>query len=261
MGAPAFLRWDDNGTQYLDFDVVKAETGEFLSELTEHAVEKGANISDHKKDNPTTLALEVFCTNTPISQTFASGRETGGFVAELDLDVKQYRAPLLDIGGDGSINALPTPGRLINAGLSAVKDAFAVPDTVSVLQFPESVRYKEQLDKLLALKAATTLITVITSAHEYSEMVLLRISPHKAAEDGDGYGFSLEFKSIRIVSTALVAAPVIAVPKAEPTVPKGAQGPKDGEGKAKISAAKKKTNAVGLTKAGSGRSSALSGLD
>lgn len=256
MGAPAFLRWDDGGTQYLKFDVVKSETGEFLSELTEHAVEKGANISDHKKDNPTTVALEVFSTNTPITSI-----DTGGVLAQIDLDIKQYRAPLLDIGGDGSINALPTPGRLINAGISAIKDAFAVPDTVNVLQFPESVRYKDLLDKLLDLKASTTLITIITATHEYPDMVLLRVSPHKTPEEGDGYSFSLEFKSIRIVTTAIVAAPTIAIPKAKPNVPKGAQGAHEGEGKAKVSAAAKATNAAGLTKAGTGRSSAATGFD
>jgi hypothetical protein len=263
MALPAFLRWDgDLGTEELRFDVVLSESAEFVSELTEHNVEKGSNISDHKNDKPDTVSLEVFCTNTPVPNN--DDRLT---LQTLDVEVQQYRAPLLDL--NGGINALPTPGRLINAGIQGIKDAFAVPDTITTYQFSgpgallagpaDVVRYKEQLDKLLSIKDGTTQVTVITAAHEYPNMLLLRIAPNKSPEQGDGYQFSLEFKAVRIVETALVDAPVIAKakPVATPEVAKGAQNTKAG---GNISLAKKGTNAAGITRAGSGRSSAVPGL-
>lgn len=251
MGYPAFFRWDgDTGTEELFFDVVVSESAEFSSELTEHAVEKGANVSDNKRDNPDTVSLEVFCTNAPLPD-----QDERLVLSDLDIEVKQYRAPLLDL--NGGINALPTPGRLLAAGVQGIKDIFAVPDSIQTYQFPEGaiagppsiVRYKDQLDALLGLRAAATQITVITAAHEYPNMVLLRVAPSKTAENGDGYMFSLELKSIRIVDTAIVAAPTIAKPIAQPQVAKGAQNTKPG---GKISLAAKGTNAIGLTRAGTG---------
>lgn len=258
MALPAFLRWDgDLGTEELRFDVVLSESAEFVSELTEHNVEKGSNIADNVTDNPVTCSLELFCTNTPLPNN--DDRLT---LQTLDVEVQQYRAPLLDL--NGGINALPTPGRLINAGIQGIKDAFAVPDNITTYQFSgpgallagpaDVVRYKEMLDKLLQLRSDVTQVTIITAAHEYPNMVLLRVAPNKGPEQGDGYQFSLEFKSIRIVETALVDAPVIAKPVATPEVAKGAQNTKAG---GNISLAAKVTNATGLTKAGTGRSSAV----
>lgn len=253
----AFLRWvGDVGTEELGFDVVRSESAEFTSELTEHAVEKGTPVSDNKIDNPTVCTLEVFCTNTPLPI-----QDSRMVLGSLAVDVAQYRAPLLSIDG-GGIHALPTPGRLIKAGLGAITDAFKVPDTITTYQFPDGatvgppsiVRYKEQLDQLLDLKSNSTPITIITAAHEYADMQLLRIAPSKTPDDGDGYTFSLEFKSLRTVTTLTIDAPHIAVPVAEKETAKGAQNTKEG---GNISLAKKGTNATGITRAGSGRSSAV----
>ena len=62
------LAWqaDDGALQRLDFDASVRESYEASGEATEHAVERGASISDHVKPNADTLTLEAIVTNGPI---------------------------------------------------------------------------------------------------------------------------------------------------------------------------------------------------
>lgn len=57
----------------LVFDAVTAETHEGTSVLTEHAVEEGAPLSDHKRVNPDRLTVEAIVTNTPLDAPPPSG--------------------------------------------------------------------------------------------------------------------------------------------------------------------------------------------
>jgi hypothetical protein len=62
----------------LELDAVLSEQHDFESEVTEHPVESGANVSDHIRNKPATLKLECVVSNTPIFQKEVVER-MGGF--------------------------------------------------------------------------------------------------------------------------------------------------------------------------------------
>src|SRR4051794_30438938 len=61
---------DGGDTQVLDFDAVTSEKHDEPVEVTEHAVESGAAVSDHARPGPDTVTLECVVTNTPIVTPF-----------------------------------------------------------------------------------------------------------------------------------------------------------------------------------------------
>lgn len=81
------VSWDTEQTQFdqsgisitdsvfhvLEFDCVTAETHESTSVITEHAVESGAPVADHKRANPDRISIEVVVTNTPLDAPPPSG--------------------------------------------------------------------------------------------------------------------------------------------------------------------------------------------
>lgn len=60
----------------LEFDCVTNETHEGASVLTEHAVETGAPISDHKRADPDRITVEAIVTQTPLGAPPPSGYGT-----------------------------------------------------------------------------------------------------------------------------------------------------------------------------------------
>ena len=57
----------------LEFDAVTEENHESFSEITQHTVETGESISDHKRANPRTIDITAFVTNTPLDTPPQSG--------------------------------------------------------------------------------------------------------------------------------------------------------------------------------------------
>lgn len=60
----------------LEFDVITSVDHTAESELTEHTVETGAAISDHKRAKPRTIEIEAFVTQTPLGVPPLSGFAT-----------------------------------------------------------------------------------------------------------------------------------------------------------------------------------------
>lgn len=61
----------------LEFDAVTKESHESSSEVTQHTVESGEAISDHKRANPRTIQIDAFVTNTPLDAPPPSGPRGG----------------------------------------------------------------------------------------------------------------------------------------------------------------------------------------
>lgn len=68
----------------LEFDAVTEETHSSFSEITEHTVETGESISDHKRANPRTIEITAFVTNTPLDTPPNSGPNTTSAVATIE---------------------------------------------------------------------------------------------------------------------------------------------------------------------------------
>lgn len=71
------ISWSTEGTEHiLEFDAVVQENHTSESEVTQHTVESGEAISDHKRANPRAIELECFVTNTPLQAPPPSGPQT-----------------------------------------------------------------------------------------------------------------------------------------------------------------------------------------
>jgi len=75
----------------LEFDCVLSESHDAHSEVTEHAVESGAPISDHKRATPRRLTIEGFVTNTPLDAPPSSGAGETTITTSVSQDGAQVR--------------------------------------------------------------------------------------------------------------------------------------------------------------------------
>lgn len=168
------LAWqaDDGALQRLDFDASVRESYEASGEATEHAVERGASISDHVKPNADTLTLEAIVTNGPI---VAPSHQADGATASVG-------------------------PRTITVGNQRV--------TVNVVQFSTQFDRVRNVDRLLrTLKEAGQLLTVYTGLRAIEDVVIERVAVERTSETGQSLHLTLGLKRLRIASTQRVAAP------------------------------------------------------
>jgi hypothetical protein len=116
------------GVDVLVLDAAISETHSGDADVTEHPVERGANVSDHVRVKAETLKLEGLITDTPVGAAGTDGRS-----------VSAYRT-LLSIKDDGNPIAISTPFReytqMVMQSLEVPRDA----KTGSALRFSASFR-------------------------------------------------------------------------------------------------------------------------
>lgn len=184
----SFLYWTDKAGAFrtLYFDAVISETQDITSQVTEHPVEKGANITDHVRAEIDRVHLEVFVSNTPNRDVNGRGAAVEG--VELDLKKARETASVFKFGTDFD----------------------AVSDMQSVLR---------------DLRDSATLVTIATSSRDYEDMILAEISQKKDGNTGTSASFDLNFRQIRTVETKLVKVPTPKETRGKHAVNKGAQDP------------------------------------
>jgi hypothetical protein len=163
------LEWTDgNGDpQAIDFDASERETYEGTTEVTEHAVEQGAPVSDHVRPNAETFVFEAWVSNQPIS------------VPGTQLD-----------GASGSTQAID-----VRVGSQTVRAA--------VLKFNQGFDRRGAVDELLrALKDAGQRLTVVSGLRTATDVVIERYAVERDAESGAGLHLTLGLKRVRIATTA-----------------------------------------------------------
>lgn len=75
----------------LEFDAVLSETHETRAEVTEHTVEEGSPISDHKRAKPALITIEGLVTNTPLDVPPSSGFAETTVTVSVSKDGAQVR--------------------------------------------------------------------------------------------------------------------------------------------------------------------------
>ncbi len=159
-----------NAEHTLVFDAVLSESHEGTSVLTEHAVESGAPISDHKRANPARLTIEALVTNTPLLAPPASGYGEGPAVtAEVRKDE--------DVKANVVI-------------FSASFDRLADVETT-----------------LRRLRLEATPVTVSTRVRTYEQVQVVSVTCPREPEDGDSLRFQIEFQEVRVAQSRTVDAP------------------------------------------------------
>lgn len=168
------LAWqtEAGALERLDFDAAVREAYDSSAEASEHAVERGAAISDHVKLNADVLTIEAVVTNAPVVVPAHQADGATGSVREAHLTVGNRRV------------------------------------TVNVLQFASAFDRVRNVDRLLrALKDAGQILTVYTGLRALEDMIIQRYAVERTAENGQALHLTLEVKKVRVASTQRVAAP------------------------------------------------------
>lgn len=179
------------------FHVVEKEAIEHSATATEHAVERGANVSDHLRTNLSTISLDVFVSNAPIRDV---NNLYDGQVAGLELNVPSAKKSIA-----------PMPGSLMNAGLDALASALDAPQTwkALVMQYPTKFNaVRDTLERLIDWQQRAVVGQVITPHRTYENVYITNIKMMRDATTGDGAPITIDFKEIRFVESKVVFVPV-----------------------------------------------------
>lgn len=221
----AYLIPDSGSSLFVEFDLTETEGHEFTSEVTDHPVEAGSDITDHIRPQPQTLSLQMFVTQTPIGDGGGRGAPT-----PVALDIPP--AP-----PTGFLSALGFPNIRITP-----------PAVAQVLAFPVAFdRIKETHDRLLELWQKSITVSVVTSIRTYLSMALTRVSLPK--NEPGGATITIELKQITTVTTASVKAPQPLEKRGAPSTSKGAQSTNpvnDSDNAKSTSLARKALAALGI---------------
>lgn len=222
-------------------------------EITEHAVEQGADVTDNARPNPAAPIIEAFISNEPVEAPFFSTlAETGGAI-----DAFSETATV--VPGNATLAPLR---QLPNAGIPAFPRAMSVKDwfqpgkeiglllgnliafEVDTVQFTQggltqqflptvtatTLQFDQEFDAVTAtlgvletLRQNSTQLTVVTQEGSYSPCLIKSCSLEKTHDTGTGANITLEFKAIRIVQTQRVAAPAPLEPRGNGTLSQGNQ--------------------------------------
>jgi hypothetical protein len=230
----------------LGFDVTSSEAVEITATVTKHPVEVGADVTDHIRKNLDEVTLEVFVSNTPLTnQNFVDpDQPRGGTNSPLLLDAGAPYSPpgappqtpidvAVYIPPPFSLGALVSDVAKLTFAAPPVTAALGIParlapDTYAqVLQFGDDFSATiETYDVLTQLQIDGTLVSVVLRDSVHDNMIVTGISKPRTNEDGDGARFTVKFEEIRIVQTQTTSSPVPAEVRAKSPVTAGSTGAK-----------------------------------
>ncbi len=252
------LSWEDKATgtlQIVRFDVVSTESYEALMSITSHPVEKGADVTDHAREEPIAVTLEGFLSFTPLYQN--PGVEN--LAGYSNKPLKPLYPPKL--GGA----PIFTPGGLASAVGGAIGDLLSPPKPpeANSLAFTSvdaaSKRVLDKIEMLQKARKSATRIRVLAGggAHDLEDMMIARLGLPRTPEDAGGMVVQLELKQVRIVSSEIVAAPVSAELRGQPIESKGS---KAGDKASDKQAAQAKSLSASLFDGGKGLLGGITGV-
>ncbi len=169
----------------LEFDCVTSVTVEGTSVLTEHAIESGSPISDHKRANPARATIEAIVSNTPINAPPASGYG----------DASRVTADMLKREDVGNV-------------LVFSADFDRIADVILTLQ---------------RLRLESTSVTLSTGRRTFEAVQIVAVTEPREAEDGDTQRFVIEIQEIRVAQSRTVDAPRPREARGSVTVDRGGQ--------------------------------------
>lgn len=222
MGASLLF---DDGT-VLSFDVVISESPNFPTQITEHVVEQGTDVSDNVRVGLRQLALEVFVTNEPIAESpmFGSGSLTSFRIDTPDTQQKSLfpGTPILQQKVWFSLPiGVPILGSLVgqevdvpfvpSVGMQPTQGTTVAPSVLGYSAVFDAVR--ETHDALEKLRQTTTIFTVLGTKGTYESMVVEDFTMKRDASTGTGAEFTIQMKELRQVSTQTVALPAPKTPR------------------------------------------------
>ena len=198
-------------SQFLTFDVITSREHSGDTEVTDHPVETGPDVTDNVRPKPYEITLEAFVTATPI---------VGGSLVSTALNPAVYTPPL-------SL----TPGAAFAAvgqGITALSNAiFGAPSyNAQILTFADPFdSVGDTLTQLQSFHDNATILTLITAECTYDNVIMTSFKLGKKPETGSGATVAMSFKVLTIVQTSVVAAPTPAVVRGAVPLNAGVQAP------------------------------------
>jgi len=203
-------------TQEIAFDATPSHAHEFSQTVTDSSVEEGVNVSDHATPDLDRVVLNVFVSNQPIR----AGADPSGRIEEIEAIIPKYEefSPPVGISNVDQTSAGISLGALTQTISNGISDLLSRGGTQKfrVLLFDQGLNRPRQFyETFKALSREATLCRVLTSLHDYDNMVVLNVSAIRSTTTGDGAEFDISFREIRIVATEVgVVAVDVAVIRA-----------------------------------------------
>lgn len=224
----SFLVCHSGSQALIYFDCVLSETVTRDADITEFPVEVGANISDHYRLKLTSVKLEVFVSQEPITEDPLVHPEGGGFwgAQALDFAAHPYPKAKLDVATVGKAIVNPV-GSLVSA-ISGALSGDPRKATMETLQFAAFDSLESLLGALDSVREAASLVDIHTKSQLYDGFAIGEVVTSRDKDTGTGTKVSIAFHRILQVQTGTVAAPPAPKKaKDKPPVNKGAQQPTD----------------------------------
>lgn len=229
-----YLEWTDPDTGAVTriyADVVKDESPNLPAVVTQHAVETGANITDHYRKDLETVSITYFFSGSPIR-----GDLDPDAPGEIQPKTLTYR-PSLASGAP-----LFTPGGLVQGATGAIGGLLglgppALPKTLDVLAFDTPPKpIPKWLERIRMFQSKGILVTAKTSMGPFENCAITSAKFTRSHETGDGGELALELQQIRSVTSDIaLALPIPEEPRGLPKSTASANGAGEaGGGKASV---------------------------
>lgn len=202
-------------TAMIFLDATLRENFDATTEVTQHPVEDGADISDHVILKPLKLTIDGVISETPFS---IEGQKLG-FATSVAASIGQ------SVGG--AIGALA-------AGYGAAKSLAGVLQPKSITggevrdeEFKnvpsENSRLRDAVNEFLNMRQSKQVVSIVTGLKQYKNMILVSFTVSRDQNTGQSINLHLEFQEIVLAESKTVK---IAIPKIKSAIPKSEQGRK-----------------------------------
>lgn len=230
----------------MTFDGVLEESWDEDTIITEHPVDRGANIADHVRVGLIQGQFRIVATGDPLgNNNWDSSRTVTTQLTTPAGPVNPPNPPSLVakewingigiagvlVGVSGFVGALtaheqdtpiPAPD-----GLPPTQGATVAATTLQMVSPRDYIR--ATINQLVQLKENAQLIKVVGTKRVVDNMVIERFNHTRNADTGNSAEITIGLKQIRFVSTVTVNAPQPTIPRAKTPINKGPQNPTDAE--------------------------------
>lgn len=204
MAQLVFLYEQGGELSLLKFDALLTEQHSATATVTEHPIERGANIIDHVRPERRHLTIEAFVTNTPIESPDVDGARGSVRVTELSPSQRTF-------------------DKLANRKKASTTQFTKAVTKANVLQFDASFNRVVSVHATLSrLCREGTIVTVISPLTRYTQMCIQEISSPRDAASRNASTFTISLIEIETANSQTVDEPLPLEPRGQRSSNRGA---------------------------------------
>jgi hypothetical protein len=203
-------------------DACVEEVHSYSATITDHPVEEGANVADHRRRNPDKLRVVVVITDHPIDDP--ASHADGARIVPTTIEYKQKRE--LSTTVFGRTVAAPGPLNLLTTGGDPTLGYETRRFSANALSSPLA-RSQQVYDELRRMHEEHAVFEVVTSYRVFDNVTIESMSVPRAAEAG--LEFTLELRQLTFAVARRVAVTLSRVEASKTKVAKGKQTAKVAE--------------------------------